>query len=207
MIVAFCGVDGSGKTTLSLKLKEQLANRGHSAVVIEPFKYIIWSPLLRLFGGGKRLASPRGEKRNTFPLFRLWPLLALLDHWLQFLFRIKPLEKKYDYLICDRFFFDFAASFSYFGYTTDWLNKLYLRLIPKPDLTFILDLSPEVALAREKDGRHSLEFFSYQRKYYLGLPKKFSLQKLNALTESQRLTKEILKKVSEGTNQIKGEIN
>ena len=189
MIIAFCGMDGSGKTTLSRRVKEELVKKGHSAVVIEPFEYVIWAPLLKLLGGGERLVSAGGEKKNNFFLFKLWPFLALFDHWAQFLFKIKTLEKKYDYIIADRFFFDFAASFKYFGYTTKWLDKLYLKLIPKTDLTFVLDLPPEIALEREQDGSHSLNFFSYQRAYYLALIEDFRLHKLNALLETEELVK------------------
>lgn len=195
MIVAFCGMDGSGKTTLSQKLKEELVKRGHLAVVIEPFRYVVWAPLLRLVGDGRRLISPRGEKRNRFFLFKLWPLFALLDHWVQFLFYIKPLEGRYDYIICDRFFFDFAASFAYFGYTTEWLDRLYLRLIPKPDLTFVLDLPPRIASEREEGGSHSLDFFSQQWGYYSGLAEKFGLQKIDASAPIQGLAEIVLEKV------------
>lgn len=196
MIIAFCGMDGSGKTTLSRGLKEELVKKGHSAVVFEPFKYVIWASLLKLLGGGERLVSVGSEKKNHFFLFKLWPLLALFDHWIQFLFEIKPLGKRYDYTIADRFFFDFAASFKYFGYTTKWLDKLYLKLIPKPDLTFILNLPPEIALEREQDGSHSPDFFSHQRAYYLALIEDFRLHKLNALLGTEELVKAVCKTIN-----------
>ncbi len=192
MIIAFVGMDGSGKTTLSRKLKEELVRQSHSAVVVEPFKYLVFAPVLKFLGGNERLVSARGEKKNHFFLFKFWPILALFDHWIQFLFKIKPLEKRYDYVIADRFFFDFASSFKYFGYTTSFLDKLYLRLVPKPDLTFVLDLPPETALEREKGGQHSLKFFSYQRGYYSDLVKRFGLQKLDASKDVPALLEEIL---------------
>ena len=192
MIIAFCGMDGSGKTTLSRKLKEELAKKALSAAVVEPFKYSIFAPILKFLGGNERLVSAAGEKKNRFFLFKLWPILALFDHWVQFLFKIKPLEKKCDYVIADRFFFDFAASFKYFGYTTKWLDKIYLKLIPKPDLTFVLDLPPEIAMGREQKDQHSLEFFSHQRDYYIDLVERFDLQKLDALKDVSELLEEAL---------------
>lgn len=196
MIIAFSGMDGSGKTALSQKLKEELVARGYSVVVIEPFRYVVWTPLLKLFRRGGDFVSTGGcEKRNRFFLFKLWPLLALLDHWVYFLLKIKPLKRKYDYVIADRFFFDFAGSFKYFGYTTEWLDKLYLKLVPKPDLTFVLDLPPGTALDREVKGAHTISFFISQRRYYLGLSSKFDLRCLDASSSTQELVEKVLELV------------
>jgi dTMP kinase len=179
MIIAFCGMDGSGKTTLSRALKNELIKKGYSAAVIEPFRYILFDPILKLLRKTEGGAG-FGHKKNKFWLFRLWPLLALFDHWVQFLFRIRPLAKNFDYVICDRFFWDFAASFNYFGYTTPWIEKLYLRLIPEPDITFVLDLPPEEARQREQGVPHPAEFFAPQRKFYLKIAKKHNLEILNS---------------------------
>ena len=200
MTIAFIGIDGSGKTTLSQKLKEELTKRGYSAVVTKPFDYLIFSPVFKIIkkiivSSKDAKENPFLKKKNKLLLFRLWPFLALIDHWLYFLIKIKPLERKYDYVICDRFFFDFGTSFNYYGYTTNWLNNLYFKLIPKPDLTFVLDLSPEKARKREKKCAHSLEFFEFQRASYLDLAREFKLPKINSSLGVEKALERVLKKI------------
>jgi len=205
VIISFIGVDGSGKTTLARKVKNELRKRGYSVIVIKPFRYLFLSLILKftrraifLFGDKTSTFNKKSSflrEKNKYLVFKLWPLLALIDHWFYFMFKIRPLARKYDYLITDRFFFDFASSYKYFGYTTEWLDKIYLKLIPKPDLTFVLDLKPELAFEREKGDVHTLDFFQLQRVYYLELIKKFKLERIDSSKKTEELEELILKKI------------
>lgn len=194
MIIAFCGMDGTGKTTLSRALKEELVKQGHSAIVIEPFRYILFDPILKPLRGTEG-ESKLGQKKNRLFLLKLWPLFALLDHWVQFLVKIRPLTKKYDYVIADRFFFDFAASFNYYGYTTPWLEKLYLRLLPKADLAFVIDLPTEHAQRREQKNRHDYDFFVQQREFYQKLAQKLKLPVVKTTSGTKKALNEVLQKL------------
>ncbi len=183
MIIALCGMDGSGKSTLAAALKDEVEKRGRSAVVIAPYRYFLLTSLLELVKKVRgrenkqitRAGNPFLLKKNKNLLFTFWPFIALVDHWTYFVFKIKPLDWRYDYVISDRFYYDFAAGYKYFGYTNSFVERLYLRLIPRADKTFVLDLDPEEARDREQGEKHKLDFFKNQREYYLKLATKFDL--------------------------------
>lgn len=195
MIIAFSGVDGSGKTTLAKALAEILRERGCSVRIVSPFRYFLWTPWLGFLR--RRVVLPTLPETDSWSggppaLFRLWPLLALLDHWVYFLVKLRPLAKRYDYLITDRFFFDFGASFTYFGYTFPFLDRVYTKLIPEPDLGILLDVSPELAEQRETDDRHQSEFFIKQCRYYLSLAERESLLVLDARQTTDQILGELV---------------
>ena len=174
LLVVFIGVDGSGKSTLANRTVTELEREGFDAVCIMPFEYILLSPIIALF---KKKAGNGSDKRATRnpllnegkknPLFQLWPFLALVDNWVYYLFRILPLLRKKQIIVCDRYFYDFVTSFEHFGFSRRSVSLIYRNLLPKPDLTFVLDVTPEVAKRREKGDCHSLPFFRAQRARYL----------------------------------------
>lgn len=60
------------------------------------------------------------------------------------------------------------------GFSFDWLYKIYLKLIPKPDLCFVCLAKGETLKLREKGGEHKIGFYHRQRKRYLAIAQKFS---------------------------------
>ena len=174
-IFAIIGIDGSGKTTAAKILTKNIKKNKINSVYIAPFRYIFFDKMLNII---KRKISSKRNK-NPFlvvtkkPFFmRFWPLLALFDNWLYYFLKIKPLVLRGKTIICDRYFFDFAISFEYYGYTCNIVSKIYLFFMPKPDKTVLLDVYPEIAKKRETGDSHSLEFFMEQRERYLSLAKK-----------------------------------
>lgn len=176
MLIAFCGVDGSGKTTFANKTVDYLRKEDYSVKLIKPFEYLLLKNYLKTKDSKVIL-----NKKSKPYYYKFWGFLALIDNLLYYLVRIKPLLKKYDFVICDRYFYDFVTSFLYYGFIFKWFAKIYLNILPKPGLLFVLDVTPKLALKREKIDKHSIDFYKEQTKCY----KKIS-QKLGILLDTSK---------------------
>ncbi|MFC1682617.1 dTMP kinase [Candidatus Zixiibacteriota bacterium] len=169
MIIAFTGMDGSGKSLQAKALSDSLHDEGfHSHYV-----WSRWSPLLLrpLIGLGRMLMGGRGGsedemyktfqqgKRKMFQrpiLAQIWKILACVDYSLQVLFKIGIRSKGRNIVVCDRYVHDLLVDLgTNFGYDSEQIAQLWssrlLCLFPKPDLVFLLDLPPEVAFERKED--------------------------------------------------------
>jgi len=70
-------------------------------------------------------------------LFMLLIPLAILDNWFTFLSIYRPILNKRE-LICDRYFYDKVARAVYYGICPWLIARIWIRLIPKPDVVFFL---------------------------------------------------------------------
>lgn len=168
-LIALIGVDGAGKTTLAQAMCTQLNAQGCPATTLKVFDYILWRKPLdwirsslrpRQATAGDPLLS-KGLKR--WPV-RWWPFLACVDHWIYKALILQPALRRYKAVISDRYFYDFAASFSYYGYGTPGLIDWYIRRIPRPSHVMVLTVSPEKAFARAQEL--STDYFKAQCLWY-----------------------------------------
>ncbi len=159
MLISLEGIDGSGKSTQALKLKGFLERKGLKV------------KLYREPGG-----TPVSEDiRNLLIKYKLTPLGEL------FLFEAsraelvkeirKHLEKEYT-VIMDRFT-DSTLAYQGYGRGLDKeLIKQLNRIVAEgliPDITFLLDIEPDLALNRLKKRTHfeDIRFLHRVRKGYL----------------------------------------
>jgi thymidylate kinase len=62
---------------------------------------------------------------------------AIVDNLCTYLFVYRPILKD-RILICDRYFYDKVARAMFYGVCPLWLARIWLNLLPKPDLVFFL---------------------------------------------------------------------
>jgi dTMP kinase len=140
IFITFEGCDGSGKTTQMKMLETQLKNSGHDVIVTkEP--------------GGTPLAEKirsiilESEIKDVATEFALL-CAARRDHIINL---ILPALQSGRLVLCDRFL---DSSIVYQGLTKgldlDLIIEIHDRLLGglEPDLTFLLDLDPKIALSR-----------------------------------------------------------
>lgn len=154
MFITIEGIEGSGKTTQIPHMVEFLNERGHACLVTrEPGGTLIGTKIRAI------LLDPGNKEID--PLAEL--LLYTADRAQHLQRRILPALSAGETVLCDRFF---DATLVYQGYARGLdiglirrLHQLMLNGIA-PDLTFLLDLAPEIGLARAwhqiKDGSRSL---------------------------------------------------
>ena len=173
--VSFEGIEGCGKTTQITLLSEYLKKHsiahtitrepGGTAVGEGIRKVLLNSETIRLTAASELLLFYASRSQNIQE-------------------KIKPALERNEIVICDRYY---HASMAYQGYgrgiPLDFIRKLTdLVCDPyRPDLTFLLDIEPEVGLARararnhrriENEGRfeaEDLEFYNRVREGYLEL--------------------------------------
>jgi len=173
--VSFEGIEGCGKTTQIALLSEYLKTHsiahtitrepGGTAVGEGIRKVLLNSETIRLTAASELLLFYASRSQNIQE-------------------KIKPALERNEIVICDRYY---HASMAYQGYgrgiPLDFIRKLTdLVCDPyRPDLTFLLDIEPEIGLARartrnhgriENEGRfeaEDLEFYNRVREGYLEL--------------------------------------
>lgn len=172
MIISFSGTDGTGKTSHSIALCKNLEGKGITVRYIhmmsESFDYSILRYLLLLVRKAHLgVITSQGQIRahNNIVVRTIWPIVSLLDFMITFFARIRPLARN-GVLICDRYFYDYLASFHALGIMANGVLALSLRFIPKPDRIFFLDSDIHVAYSRIR-GELPLEYLSKQREAYL----------------------------------------
>ncbi|MFQ5444809.1 MAG: hypothetical protein ACE5EK_09350, partial [Nitrospinales bacterium] len=104
-LIVFCGMDGSGKTTLSRKVAEHLRKKGISTEWEHGHGYTVSQ---NSFGTGE------DTLRRFRHIFRLGLPLAMSDNLITFYFRYQPVLKVQG-LVCDRYFYDKVARLMFYG--------------------------------------------------------------------------------------------
>ncbi len=165
LFITFEGLDGCGKTTQAFLLKEFFENKDYAI-------YLTREP------GGTKV----GERVREILLDPNY----VLNPWSEvFLYLVSRVENSQNikekiqngiFVICERYA---DSTIAYQGYGRGLpinmlvnFNKIAtLGLVP--DITFLIDIAPEVSLRRKKEfdriERESLEFYSKVRKGYLAL--------------------------------------
>ncbi len=206
MLIALIGLDGSGKTTLSALLTSHLRAEGMRVLVIRPFNYFLLRPVLdaaRCAAGllGRDLQKSDGAACGRFAaggearpgVARFWPYVAMADNLLYYWLCIVPRMALGYFVISDRYFYDLSLIFDYHGCSSSRAKRIYENAIPRPDFTFVLDLSPEAALSRAKEL--DIGYFRQQRERYVALAGRLGLRVVDAERPVEEVAEAIKKEL------------
>ncbi len=166
IFISFEGTDGSGKTTQINLLSEYMQSRGYDLVALrEPGGVAI----------SERIRSVVLDSRHT-EMDQVTEMLLYAAARAQLVAQvILPALNAGKSVICDRFV---DSSYIYQGYarglgieTVKAVNDIATRSL-MPDITFFMDVDPELALKRRYDNsqpdRLELESMAFHRKVYDG---------------------------------------
>lgn len=153
-IISFCGMDGSGKTTLAKLLVDFFERQGFLVEFKHGHGYAVSQDSFGL--SDRQIADLK-------LFFTLVSPLTIFDHFFTFYFRYHQIRKR-KVLICDRYFYDKLARMVYYGICNKPLAKFYLSLLPKPDCAFFLDVGPSQARIRKKEYSQK-EYESFREIY------------------------------------------
>jgi dTMP kinase len=152
LFIALEGIDGSGKSTQTKLLTEQLTARGHKVYsTFEPTNNQIGKLIRDILRG-----TAKADHRVIAGLF----VADRLDHLLNEEYGIvKKLDEGYT-VIMDRYLF---SSYAYQGahMNIDWViqaNAMSAEIL-RPDVNIFIDVSPEVSMHRVHTNRESVELF------------------------------------------------
>ena len=106
-------------------------------------------------------------------------------------------------VICDRYVYDTATDFVVdFGYSKEKIQtmlKIFFRVVPKPQLVFLIDLPEEIAYQRNlpKHDISSVTYLSIRRRIYLNLNEEHKMTLLDGTKNLRDLESEVFSKVKE----------
>lgn len=152
LFIALEGIDGSGKSTQTKLLTEQLTARGHKVYsTFEPTNNQIGKLIRDILRG-----NAKADHRVIAGLF----VADRLDHLLNEEYGIvKKLQEGYT-VIMDRYLF---SSYAYQGahMNIDWViqaNAMSAEIL-RPDVNIFIDVSPEISMHRVHTNRENVELF------------------------------------------------
>jgi thymidylate kinase len=175
-IISFSGIDGAGKSTQIGTLVDRLTVLDQRVQVIPFWDEVAMLTRIResggraLFKGDKGVGSPsapieRRDKNVRSPLMTCVRLcFYLLDAVSLNLIVKRALSTDIDLVIFDRYIYDELANLPLQNRAVRAYIRLLLKLVPRPDVAYVLDADP--VHARTRKPEYPVEFLSVNRESY-----------------------------------------
>ena len=173
MIISFSGLDGSGKTTQADHAVGYLEEKGFPCgkrhAVKGTLAYFINHKIVGKVSPSSKKGFEEGlrDKQNTEKhsfLSAVKRFFMLLD---MVYFRLRYASykgSKSKTLICDRYFYDENVQGAYLETRHSFYNRLYKKMLIKPDLAFFFKTDPEKAYTRKTE--YDFTYFSVKNGLY-----------------------------------------
>jgi thymidylate kinase len=178
-IVSFSGIDGAGKSTQIQALTNWLNAAGLTVRLLSFWDDVVMFSRFRegmsrrIFKGDSGIGSPEKPVNRRDKNVRSSPVTGA-RFFLYFcdalnLWRKVRSEKngKADIVIFDRYIYDELANLPLQGGVTRIMISFLLRIIPAPDVAYVIDADP--LAARQRKPEYPLEFIRENREAYLTL--------------------------------------
>ena len=184
MIVSFSGIDGSGKSTQIESLCKRLEEAGLHVRLITFWDDVATLKRLREGAGHKVFRGDEGVGTIEKPINRrdknirtpLMTVVRLLLYLLDAVSLRKITKAAFmsqaDVVIFDRYLYDELANLDLQNRVFRRYARWTMKLVPKPNVSFVLDGDPIKARARKPE--YPLEFLQFNRVSFLTLGKMFS---------------------------------
>lgn len=197
-LITFCGLDGCGKSTMINKLQEQLRDNGYKVFVTkQPTNFVRTTEIFRNY-----MDTPVHESFD----YRALSLLCASDR-VQHSNKViaRKLEEEY-IVISDRYFYSCIANLFARGFEKDtWIFEI-ARSVPKPDISFFLDVPTEIAISRvrsredEKDRYIDVDLQERLRNLYLRLANDNDGVVLSTLFSEEKCFNDMIRNINDKTS-------
>lgn len=145
ILIAFEGLDQSGKETQAARLREQFAAAGRTvrALSFPDYETPIGREIRAALDGRREFAA---DTLQLLYIANRHEYREAIERWLA----------AGDVVVCDRYRASSVAYGDAQGLDAEWLSDVQRRL-PVPTLIFLLDIAPEEAVRRKAHGRDKFE--------------------------------------------------
>ena len=178
-LISFSGIDGAGKSTQIEALTHWLLAAGLRVQLLTFWDDVVVLPRLReglshkAFRGDQGIGSPERPLNRRDKNVTSWPVITM--RFLLYLLDAVNVCRKVsqasagdaDVVIFDRYIYDELANLPLSRRLTRAYVQLLLRLVPAPDVAYIIDADPVAARARKPE--YPLEFLRSNREAYITL--------------------------------------
>lgn len=178
--IVFSGMDGTGKTTLSRHLTGFLTDRGITYHYIHGQSYTV---------SKNSFSMTEDRVKKLKHIFRFGLPLALADNYYTYLNKYRPILRK-NILVCDRYFYDKIARLMFYDICNKGMAKLYLSMLPRPDVIFFLDTPAKTAFDRKKE--YTEKEYELFRKYYKFVADFLGAQQVNTDQDPEQSVKQVI---------------
>jgi len=176
-LVSFSGIDGAGKSTQIEALRTRLREAGLRVRVIAFWDDVACFTGMResaghtLFKGDKGIGTPenpinrrdKNVRSRSMTIIRCCLYLADAVS-LRFTIR-RALASGAELIICDRYSWDELVNLTLRSRLTRIYVRMITRIVPRPDVSYLLDADPIQARARKPE--YPLDFLYRSRESYL----------------------------------------
>jgi thymidylate kinase len=180
LLISFSGVDGSGKSTQIDNLRAALHSAGLTTRLFAFWDNVVVGVKYRESFVHKVYKSERGVGAPGKPVnrrdknMRGWHL-TFARHFLYLLDAInlrrvlarERRKSQADVLILDRYIFDELSNLNLKNQLSRTFVKMVQRLVPQPDIAYLLDADPDAAYARKPE--YPVDFMKKCRRAYFDL--------------------------------------
>jgi dTMP kinase len=145
LLIAFEGLDQSGKQTQAEMLRDRLTATGRRVQLLSFPDYAT--------AIGQEIQLALHGSRDYGP--DVMQLLYIANRY-EWKARIVQERERGTILVCDRYMASSVAYGEAHGLDGEWLEQIQ-RFLPQPDITFLLDIAPEVSARRKTADRDKYE--------------------------------------------------
>jgi dTMP kinase len=145
LLIAFEGLDQSGKQTQAERLRDRLAGQGRTVQLVS-------FPDYATAIGEEIGRALQGAREYTPDIMQLLYVANRHERKAE----IDAARGRGTIVVCDRYIASSVAYGEAQGLDAAWLTNIQ-RYLPQPDLTILLDIPPEVSARRKRDGRDRYE--------------------------------------------------
>lgn len=163
LLISFSGLDGAGKSTQIQNLQERLVAAGLKVRLLTFWDDIVVGTRYRegfvhkVYGSEKGIGAPNKPVKRRDKNVRAW-YLTIARHGLYLLDAIhlrltvqKALKSGADVVILDRYIYDELANLPLERPMTLAFLRFIQKLVPMPDIAYLLDADPEAAHKRKPE--------------------------------------------------------
>jgi dTMP kinase len=145
MVIAFEGLDQSGKETQARRLRARFEQDGRTvrSISFPDYETPIGQEIRQALAGGRDFGP---EVMQLLYIANRFEYKPRMEHWLG----------AGDIVICDRYRASSVAYGEAQGLDPQWLEEIQ-RHLPAPAMTILLDIAPATAVERKRSGRDRYE--------------------------------------------------
>lgn len=194
-IICFIGIDGAGKSSIICELKNKLEN---SHLKVDNI-YFGWKPFLpttkiiskilkkRDYKITNKMNNKINESQNFSLTQEIMLTYYLIEYLSRYLYQLK-ITSKGNIALVDRYFYDMYAHYHYANQSR--IFPILLKIMPKPNLTILLDVDVEIAKQRKPEMDFALLKEHYNR--YQDLSKIINVKIVKTNQDIENSVKEVM---------------